>query len=334
MDEVTTRTTLLVVGAEGFPTSERRAGANGAERDERSHKLRKAELINASSPGRIRIVTEEEFCLLAGLASPSTLKQQFYAERDILAMYPSLRDDHLRYLQKWKLLRPVVRTNAERYYSFQDLSLVRQAASELERGVPFRAVLRSLDASRQGQLTLDFRLDARPARVLPLTPRPAEHEPGGSLPALSAEQYFSFASELDDGDPVRQDAAAEGYRRALQLNPSLVPALVNLGNIHYGRDELAEAQVLYERAAAIEPEQFEAHFNLGNVHHDLGRLHEAEACYRWALALNAAYADGHFYLAVTLEKLGRSQEAKPHWRAYAELAPDGEWVELAREFSD
>jgi len=27
-------------------------------------------------------------------------------------------------------------------------------------------------------------------------------------------------------------------------------------------------------------------------------------------------------------------EAKPHWRTYQELAPNGEWIELAREFSD
>ena len=52
------------------------------------------------------------------------------------------------------------------------------------------------------------------------------------------------------------------------------------------------------------------------------------------MALNAGYADAHFYLAVTLEKTGRSPEAKPHWKAYQELAPEGEWIELAREFSE
>ena len=39
-------------------------------------------------------------------------------------------------------------------------------------------------------------------------------------------------------------------------------------------------------------------------------------------------------LAVTLEKAGKSQEARAHWRAYRQLAPEGEWVELAREFGD
>jgi len=54
----------------------------------------------------------------------------------------------------------------------------------------------------------------------------------------------------------------------------------------------------------------------------------------YALVINPSYPEAHFYLAVTLEKLGRSAEARPHWHQYRELAPDGEFVELAKEFSD
>ena len=56
--------------------------------------------------------------------------------------------------------------------------------------------------------------------------------------------------------------------------------------------------------------------------------------YTDALGLNPGYADAHFYLAVTLEKMGRSAESKTHWRAYQQLAPDGEWVDLAKQFSE
>jgi tetratricopeptide (TPR) repeat protein len=56
--------------------------------------------------------------------------------------------------------------------------------------------------------------------------------------------------------------------------------------------------------------------------------------YQQALAIDPAYADAHFYYAVTLEKLGRSADARPHWLAYQKLAPEGEWVDLAREFSE
>ena len=95
-----------------------------------------------------------------------------------------------------------------------------------------------------------------------------------------------------------------------------------------------EAQALYERAMHLDRECFEAQFNLGNIHHDLGRHGDSVRHYRRALEIDPNYPDAHFYLAVTLEKTGRPAEAKPHWRAYRELAPRGEWIELAREFTE
>ena len=142
-------------------------------------------------------------------------------------------------------------------------------------------------------------------------------------PDISAEQYFHAASVLDDGTPEHVPDAMNAYRRALEVDPYLVPALINLANLHYSRDDAVEAQALYERAIALEPHVFEAHFNLGNIFHDLGRYTEAQGCYREAIRLNPAYAEAHFYLAVTLEKGGRSQDARAHWRAYQQLAPDG-----------
>jgi len=242
-------------------------------------------------------------------------------------------------MQKWGLIRPSHRAHGEVFYAFGDLSIIRQADAELSEGATFRAVLRSLLASRNGQLTFDFRLEARPAKILQL--RRLDVPPLAVLmgaPALeehsSAEHEFRAASALDDGDPGHFEEALDAYRRTLEIDPYLVPALINLANIHYARNELAEAQALYERAVALEPDVFESHFNLGNIFHDLGRYSEAQRCYRDALHLNPTYADAHFYLAVTLEKNGLSQEARLHWRAYQELAPNGEWVHLAKEFSD
>ena len=329
-DEVTAKTTMLVVGAEGFPGSEK------------SQKLRKAEDLNGraeSTEQPIRIVSEDDFCRLAGLQPPEDLKQQYYAQRDLLGMYAGLREDHLRYLQKWGLVRPVLRTNSETYYAFSDLLVIRQVSGELATA-PFRAIVRALQATRSGQLTFDFRIDAEPARIIKLR-RPKSRDAAADralagvnpVPQTLAEEYFLKGSALDV-DQSRHSAAAGWYRRALEVDPYLVPALINLANIHYGKDELAEAQALYERAIGLDPDFFEAHFNLGNIYHDLGRFQEAAACYRTALGLNAHYADAHFYLAITLEKIGHSLEAKPHWRAYQQLSPDGEWVELAREFSE
>jgi len=336
--EVSDQTTILVLGS----------GANGSEVAEARHAAaqERAEALNAASVRRIRIITESDFCRLAGVLTPDRLRQQFYAVKDIRGMYPVIRDDHLRYLDKLGLVQPVARVRGDRYYSFADLAAIKQVAQGLEQGQRLRQVLRALEAARKGQLAFDFdllgRADANPARVVELDrsrsvavpSRTPEMPPPAADPrARLAARYFLEGASLD-GEDQRRDEAAAAYRKALVVDPDLVPALVNLANTHYAGDRLIEAQALYERAIRLEPDCFEAYFNLGNIHHDLGRYEDALACYEEAVALNPSYADAHFYLAVTLEKTGRSHEARPHWRSYQQLAPDGEWVELAKEFSE
>jgi tetratricopeptide (TPR) repeat protein len=296
----------------------------------------------ASDANGVRVMSESELCETAGLPGADALRAQFKTARDIRAMYPNIGDEHLRFFEKWGLVRPI----AGRFYGFSDLLLIRQAAAEIEKGAPLTAVLRSLAAAREGQLQLDFQAprsrDAatHQARVVTLAPKPDAPPalfptppvaPGAGDEALAA-RYFMEAARLDDGREENVDAAASSYRRALIVDPELVPALVNLANIHYARDQHIEAMALYERALALEPDCFEAHFNLGNVHHDLSRYDDALTAYREAVSLNPSYPEAHFYLAVTLEKMGRSPEARPHWRLYRELAPEGEWAELAKEF--
>ena len=382
-DDVNAKTTMLVIGAEGFGpalsgalvhagageagaegpapgpeaavapaiapdttqislTSAARARASTGTAEQardKSNKLKRAEELNEQrGSGRpIQIVTEEEFCRLAGVPTPGTLRQQYHALRDVITRYRSLREDHLRYLVKCGVLRPVVRTNADTFFAFPDLAVIRQANEGLAQGAPFRSVVRMLVAARQGQLQFDFRLDAEPAKILALRPPAAPPKPNLRAPRHDselAEEYFRAASALDDGGDSTQEEAAVAYRKALELDPFLVPALINLANIHYGRGETIEAQALYTRAIGLEPDFFEAHFNLGNIYHDLGRFPDAQTCYLEALHLNPFYADAHFYLAVIFEKMGQSQDARPHWRAYQQLAPEGEWVALAREFSE
>ena len=270
--------------------------------------------------------------------------------RQLRSLYPRITDKHLRYLEKWGLLRQSNVPLTTREYSFSDVQTIKQLSAELERGTPLRTILRALAAEHQGQMQFDFQepapvsdaprpkvvaLDAHRARRSPeRRPEGATASPVSDPQAALASKYFVEGARLDDGDPRNIDVAAANYRKALIVDPDLVPALVNLANLHYARDEIIEAQALYERAIALDRDCFEAHFNLGNILHDLGRFDTALSCYRSAVVLNPAYPDAHFYLAVTLEKTGHSQEAKPHWKAYQELAPEGEWVELAKEFSE
>ncbi len=273
-----------------------------------------------------------------------------FGVKDIRNRYPRITENHLRYLEKCGLVRAAA-ARGDGEFTFAEVATIKQLSMELEKSVPLKHALRALMADHQGQLQLDFHAsNPSPAKVVAL-PAPQQRRPvaerapappvvtGTAFPfsdpqAALAAKYFIEGSRLDDGDDRKMEEAAAAYRKALVIDPDLVPAIVNLANIHYARDELIEAQALYERAIALDQDCFEAHFNLGNIHHDLGRYDDALVCYRDAVALSPGYADAHFYLAVTLEKTGHSPEAKPHWRTYQELAPDGEWIELAREFSE
>ena len=348
-DEITARTTMLVTGS-GVParTTQSRVDTNEPVSDAvsgKSNKLKKAEAVNVQSPGRIQILSEDEFCGRAALQSDESLKRLYHSLRQIRERYPLIRETQLRHLEKWGLVRPVTRTNADTYYSFSDVAVLKQVHDELEQNGSFRGAVRRRLAARDGQLALNFssvRSEARPAKVVALRRREATKVtmpltviPGtdGAQTALAA-RFFLEGSELDEGGEGDRERARVAYRKALLLDPNLVPAIVNLANLHYAHDDLVEAQALHGRALMLDPECFEAHFNLGNIHHDLGRYQEAMSCYHGALGLNPTYADAHFYLAVTLEKMGRSQEAKQHWRSYQQLAPDGEWFDLAKEFSE
>jgi len=284
---------------------------------------------------------------LASQTGDGRPRQPAHSLSEVLGLYPLVREDHLKTLQRCSLLHPPDVVDGERFVGFADVAVIRQVNAELQRGVPFRSVLRSCLASQSGQLALDFQVERQPAKVLSLR-RPEASAPGRITPGnavrpiaeraphdgATAEQFFAVGSSLDDGAAEKREEAAAAYRRALEIDPRLVPALINLANIHYSQDHLVEAMALYESAIGLEPDVFEGYFNLGNIHHDLGRYRAAEEYYLHALAVNPSYPDAHLYLAVALEKDGRSDEAKPHWRAYHTMAPDGEWAELAREFSD
>src|SRR5258707_15315057 len=106
------------------------------------------------------------------------LRRKFSGARDIRSLYPRVTDNHLRYLEKWGLIRPAAHTTTERFYSFTDLSTIKQLAADLDRDVPLKKVLRSLLAEHQGQLQLDFHASvSAPAKVVSLRARPPRNTP-------------------------------------------------------------------------------------------------------------------------------------------------------------
>ena len=154
-------------------------------------------------------------------AGSSSGGQTLYRARAIRDLYPGLREDRLRYLERWGVIRPASISGGERFYAFADLAALRHASAELARGVPFRSVVRDLRTMRQrqlaeapgAQLSFDFQStrETAPAKVIALTVRPVSPAPVDPLAPLVAD-----ASGAAPADAPRRSAAAGPRRRLLR----------------------------------------------------------------------------------------------------------------------
>jgi tetratricopeptide (TPR) repeat protein len=212
---------------------------------------------------------------------------------------------------------------------------VKRALSELIRQLPperplsgvrisaagGRVVVRDRDAVWQpdgGQMLLDFSVDelvrktpampaARPVRAAGDEQRAAEE---------SAAEWFERAVKLEDEDP---EAARAAYQRALDLDPDLCDAYVNLGRLAHESGDPATAARCYHHALERDELDSVTHYNLALALEDLKRDSEALAHYRRAVALAPTFADAHFNLSQLLGRLGRRAEALRHMVRYRQL---------------
>jgi tetratricopeptide (TPR) repeat protein len=117
-------------------------------------------------------------------------------------------------------------------------------------------------------------------------------------------------------------AAADEHEAAVSVDPTLLPAHVNLIRIYgsLGRPEKAEEH--YRAAVALNPNLAEIHYNYGVLLSGQRRYTEAAEAFRRALELKPAYADAHYNYAYLLMTSGKLEEAAQHYRAAIENRPD------------
>ncbi len=72
--------------------------------------------------------------------------------------------------------------------------------------------------------------------------------------------------------------AADGYlKRAIQLDPKNIPALVEMGNLNFNRGEFRDAEIMYKNALGLAPSSFEGHYNLSAAYLEQFRTEESNA---------------------------------------------------------
>jgi tetratricopeptide (TPR) repeat protein len=139
-----------------------------------------------------------------------------------------------------------------------------------------------------------------------------------SPPTLAdrAADWYERGVQLEADDP---GAARAAYLRALDLDPDLADAHLNLGRLLHEASNPAGAEIHYRQALAVRPADPLAAYNLGVALQDQRRLAEAVAAYLMALDLEATFADAHFNLSGVYEQLGDQAAAFRHLRTYRSL---------------
>jgi len=145
----------------------------------------------------------------------------------------------------------------------------------------------------------------------------------------TASELFNRGVSLE-GDPNTHDEAIRTYVQVLELQPDHAPAHINLGTLHYNRQDFVSAEEHYRQAVASDPRYALAYFDLGNVLDETGRIAEAVAAYDTAIRLAPTYADAHYNLALAYERLRLPRKALPHWKIYLKLDSTGPWAVHAR----
>ena len=176
-----------------------------------------------------------------------------------------------------------------------------------------------------GQFMLDFVSRDKIIASTAVSARSPEPEPESN----DVAELFSRGIALEE-NPAMQTRAIAVYQRVLELDPQHAAAHINLGTLHYNRQDYALAEQHYRSAIAIDPRYALAYFDLGNVLDETGRVAEGVHAYKAALQLAPTYADAHYNLALAYEKIREPRKALKHWRAYVKLDSIGPWAVHAR----
>lgn len=287
----------------------------------------------------------------ASLSVPGEVGASGYTTRDVAALL-GIPVAQVRSYVRSGFLVPGQGPRGEYRFTFQDLILMRTAKGLVEARVPPRRIVLALRNLRDqlpegkpitgvrisaqdhhvvvrdgrevwnpesGQALLDFEVSDLAREAASLDNQRARRFAAAAVPeavepeADSADEWFDRGAELEYDDPA---AAEDAYRQALEIDPTMVDARLNLGRLLHEAGRTVEAEGHYRTALETRPDDSTALFNLGVALQDLHRPAEAAEVYEKALEIDPALADAHYNLAVVYEEMGRKKAAIRHLKAY------------------
>ncbi|MFW6085336.1 MAG: tetratricopeptide repeat protein [Gemmatimonadota bacterium] len=235
-------------------------------------------------------------------------------------------------------------------FGFRDLVLLRTAVALEESGVTAHRLLRSIRAlgrqlppersltalritsdtgevvavddelawdveSGQTRMRLEASTDEPVTEISRRRPRRR-----GEERAPRPEDWYELGCALQAEDPGQAEHA---FRQALEGDPELADAAVNLGWLLHERGETRAAEAEYRRALSAEPEHPTAAYNLGVALEDRGETEAAREWYLVAIDGDPLLADAYYNLSRLYERVGDRAAALRYLRSYSELVRIG-----------
>jgi tetratricopeptide (TPR) repeat protein len=267
-----------------------------------------------------------------------------FSTREV-AKFAILPDARIRSCVRAGVLAPRRGRGGQLEWSFQDLLLLKTTKGLLDARVPLARIRRMVASLRRqlpddqalssltifadgrrvvawdgtarwqpdsGQFLFNFDVQAVASEVSRPASLPAPAPDIAAKPSRTAEEWFNLGCELDAASP---EEARHAYHQALELDPAMTDAHVNLGRLYHVARQPDQAEAHYRAAAQQTPDDPVAPFNLGVLLEELGRTDEAMQAYRGALTANPAFADAHHNLGLLFDALGKRAQAMTHLRA-------------------
>ena len=140
---------------------------------------------------------------------------------------------------------------------------------------------------------------------------------------LQADEYFQLGNNLSTQGKVA--SAITCYRRAIQLQPTLIDAYLNLGKLLTKTGEATQAVLCYQEGLKHNPQNYQLYFNLGLSFSQQSNWQSAINCYRQALQIKSDSWEAIHNLGAALSHQHLWSEAIAVYLRAIKLKPDVPW---------
>jgi tetratricopeptide (TPR) repeat protein len=143
----------------------------------------------------------------------------------------------------------------------------------------------------------------------------------GEVRALnhSATYQVQYGAELERQGKLEESAAA--HEKALEIDPNLVQAHINLIELYGRLGQFEKAEEHYRASIRIDPGSAESYYNYGVLLLSAEKYSQAEEAFRKTIEINPFHAGAHNNLGYLLERLSNFPEAEAEYRKAIENKP-------------